>query len=141
MVDLPAALDAGPDDVREAEAVVARLTAPAGSVAAALAADLAAGLDGRALMITATGEAATLAQDHWQTTLAARGLDVVAVAAPGVARIHLHDDPGSAHGYAGSGDAVLVGEVIGQGTSAAARYASLAAVADALGTALTAGGA
>ena len=86
-------------------------------------------------------EAATLAQDHWRTTLAARGGDVVAAAAPGVARIHLHDGPGAAQGYAGSGDAALVGEVIGQGGSTAARYASLAAVADALGVVLAAGGA
>ena len=73
MIDLPAELDAGPDDVREAAAVVARLTAPGASVASALAADLAAGLDGRPLMITAYGEAATLAQNHWRTTLAACG--------------------------------------------------------------------
>jgi hypothetical protein len=89
------------------------------------------------------GEAAA---SHWVAVLGAAGLAASAGGDPGSAplsvRIHLHGhNPGRA-GYAGfaadESAGALVGEVIGQGNSAAARFCSLAAVGDALAADLAA---
>lgn len=139
MIDLPPDLVAGPEDRAEAEAVAARIGGQ-GSVAAALGRDLAEGVKGRDILLTATGEASRLAAEYWVAAIRAAG--AVAYETNGglgvdVARIHLHDEVGTPLGYSpGDPSTELVGEVIGQGTSAAARYKSLVVVAEAFVTEL-----
>lgn len=149
MVELPSELAAGREDRAEAETIVARIGG-VDSVATALATDLAAGVAGRDVVITASGDIGHLVTANWATTIGSAGVRVHEASGQfgaDVARIHLHSQPVAGSGYflggpnrpdedtAGSlGD--LVGEVFGQGTSPSARYASLATVAAALASQL-----
>jgi len=139
MIDLPSVLMAGPEDRAEAEAVVARIGGPA-SVAAALGRDLAEGIKGRPIRLTATGEVGRLAAEYWVAAIRAAGAatdETNEEPCVDVARIHLHDEAGVPLGYSPADPSTeLVGEVIGQGTSAAARYKSLVIVAEAFVSAL-----
>lgn len=149
MVELPVELGAEPADIAEAEIVVARISGP-GSVAAALAHDLAEGVGGRDVVLTASGDVGHMAAEYWATTMRAAGVVVREIAGGtgnDVARVHLHGEvrgtgaysPGaldSLDGPDGPVSGSLVGEVISQGNSPAARYASLAAVAEALAAVL-----
>jgi len=146
MIELPAELVAAPDDREEAAAVVARIAGPNGSVVAALAHDLVDGVAGRPVTVTATDEIAVLAAAYWMSALNSAGANVGGhtSASPSPARIHLHGEVAVGSGYPGAdvlhdGPWDLVGEVVAQGESAAARYLSLVAIADAVVRALTAG--
>jgi hypothetical protein len=149
MIELPGELAASPQDRAEAEGIVARFGGGS-SVAASLAEDLADAVRGREIAISASGDIGRIAAGYWARTLGAAG--AVIAKAPGDGRgtpalIHLHGGVTGAVGYsptgrpqAGTDDAArageLVGEVIAQGVSAAARYVSLATVADALAAVL-----
>jgi hypothetical protein len=121
------------------------MTEPGDAVVTGLANDLAAAIKGTPVRITAAGGTASEAAEYWRTVLQSAGL-VVLGAREGEsaksARIHLHDEAVAPTSYSATGLAPgevssdLVGEVIGQGESAADRYASLIAVADALADAL-----
>lgn len=133
MVDLPDGLLASSAELAEARTLVGRIAGAADSVAAALAQDLADGIGGRPVVITASGTVGELAADHWRRLLIAAGFSMAADVAPGAARIHLHSERAAA-GYSFDriedlDGADLVGEVVAQGASDAARYASLVAVA------------
>ncbi len=115
------------------------------AVVAELAQDLAEGIRGRRVRITASGDIGRQAADHWRAVLRAAGVVVLgpqAVESEGSARIHLHDEPAAGTSYSATGLALeelsrdLVGEVVGQGDTAADRYDLLIAVADALAGAL-----
>ncbi|MCP3976153.1 MAG: hypothetical protein GY720_16855 [bacterium] len=138
MVDLPPQIDASAGDKAEAEAVAARIDGP-GSVAAALAADIADGIGDRDLVLTATGAVGRLAAQYWEASLGSAGVGIHNLhdsPTAGAAWVHLHGE-GAANLVVGDlSDGDLVGEVIGQGTSAAARYSSLTIVADALAAAM-----
>ena len=114
---------------------------PDDTVVQNLAGDLAGGLLGKPVRITASGETATEAADYWRKVLAACGLTVLG---PGQreseesARIHLHEGPAAATSYSATGLAPadmsqdMVGEVVGLGETAADRLSSLITVADAV---------
>ena len=117
------------------------MTESGDTVVVELARDLAGGLRGRQVRITASGEMAQEAAAYWRQMLSSSGLAVLGLVEDeleGSARIHLHDEARSATSYSATGLALeelsrdLVGEVIGLGESAADRYSSLIAVADAV---------
>ncbi len=139
MVELPPEIESDSRDRAEAEAVVARIGG-ADSVVTALAADLADGIAGRDLVVTASGDLGSLAARYWSATIRSAGVvvyDAGDVAAPGSAQIHLHAGSGDVESVvADSAGADLIGQVVSQGTSPAARYSSLATVAQAVAAAL-----
>ena len=140
MAELPAGIPATAADLDEAASWVTRITAGEPSLLGELAADLAAGIRARPLLITAADELAAHAAGYWLDTLRRSGVAAHFASedlpAGDLARIHLHGSTIAAADYPGAvideagGD--LVGEVIGQGSSAAARYRTLAAAGDAL---------
>jgi hypothetical protein len=110
-----------------------------------LARDLAEGIGGRALRITASGDVAREAAGYWRKVLAPTGLVVLGPGEPDSAesaRIHLHGEVGAPTSYSATGLALeelshdLVGEVVGRGATAADRYSSLIAVGDAVADAV-----
>ena len=118
---------------------------PDAAAVPALARDLAEGIGGRALRITASGDVAREAVGYWRQVLAPTGLVVLAPGEPDSvesARIHLHDEVGAPTSYSATGLALedmspdLVGEVVGRGDTAADRYSSLIAVGDAVADAV-----
>jgi hypothetical protein len=140
MLELPAGMPASDSDLEEAAAVVGAITAGEPSLVGEMVADLAAGIRSRPLLITAADELAEQAAGYWIQALRRVGIEAHRHASPGLqvdlARIHLHGSNIAAADYAGAviddagGD--LVGEMIAQGRSAAARYQTLAVSGDAL---------
>jgi hypothetical protein len=143
MTDLHASIDATASDLVEAHGVVAKLTQATSSpsVAGVLGLDLADAFRGRALAITAGEPIANAAAEYWTAVLTATGVDVVTEGHAAV-RIHLSAETAPTRSYPVAVTADkntgprLVGEVFGQGVSAAARYLSLVAVGDAVAEAL-----
>ena len=140
MGELPAGVAASDADLAEAASLVDAITAGDPSLVSELVADLATGVRSRPLLITAADELAGQAADHWLRVLAAAGIEAHRTAAgqppAGLARVHLHGSNITAEDYPGAvidaAGGELVGEVIGQGHSAAARYLTLAVFAEAL---------
>jgi len=139
LTGLPATADADESDLAEAAAIVADLGAGPTSLLDSLVDDLVAGMRGRPVAVTADDDLAELAAAQWRDRLTAREIAVLApdgALGDDAARVHLHGGSRAAAQYCGAphdnlgGD--LVGEIFGQGESAAARYRSLVAVGDAL---------
>jgi hypothetical protein len=140
MLELPVGMAASEADLEEAASLVQAITSGQPSVIGELVADLAAGIRSRPLLVTAADDLAGQAVNYWLAALRQAGIEARGLADPGpaagIARIHLHGSTIAAADYAGAvsddagGD--LVGEVIGQGVSAAARYQTLAISGDAL---------
>lgn len=144
MIEIPADIEATPAEIDEATEIVSLIAGSGESVAAALARDLAAGIGARPVRITFDDLVGAAAASYWVSVLSAAGIEAATgehppLAAP-PARIHLHGHSAARAGYAGhaadESAGLLVGEVIGQGHSAAARFCSLAAVGDALAAGL-----
>jgi len=140
MLETPAGAPASPADMQEAASLVEAITAGEHSVVDELVADLAAGIRSRPLVVTAADELAAQAAEYWLDSLLRAGVAALQSAdtVPGdaAARIHLHGGNSAAADYAGAvidgAGGELVGDVIGQGRSAVARYQTLAVVGDAL---------
>lgn len=144
MIDLPPSITASVEDRAETEQVLGRILGE-DSVVESLAADLAEAIAGCTIAITAVDDVALEAAHHWRAALLAAGATVAHANRPdgATARIHLHGWLGSPYasevvaGEKALGE--LVGEVIGQGRSKAARYSSLVSVADSVADALVTG--
>ena len=144
MIEIPAGIEATPAEIDEATEVVSLIAGSGESVAAALARDLATGIGRLPVRITFDDTVGAAAASYWVSVLTAAGIEAAigenSPFATPPARIHLHGHRAGRAGYAGlaadESAGLLVGEVMGQGHSAAARFCSLAAVGDALATGL-----
>ena len=134
MIEIAPALRPTPADEAEASRILEWLGSADPSVLEELAADIVAAAAGRPVRLTASGDAGRLALDYWVAGLQ----QTIGVSADEASpRIHLHgrDEPGGGYS-AGSqidpADSALIAEVVAQGESAAAKYVSLVATADAV---------
>lgn len=145
MLELPAGMPASDSDLEEAASVVDAITTGEPSLVGEIVADLAVGIRSRPLLITAADDLADQAAGYWIQALRRAGIEAHRETAtrPGrdLARIHLHGSNIAPADYAGAviddagGD--LVGEMIAQGRSVAARYQTLAVSGEALAAELS----
>ena len=134
MIEIAAALQPTPADEAEARRILEWLAASNPSVLDELAADIVDAAAGQPVRVTASGAAGRAALEYWVAGLN----DTLGVSAdPARPRIHLHGTGAASSGYsagssADAADSALIAEVVAQGESAAAKYVSLVAAADAV---------
>jgi len=139
MIEVPANIEATPEQISRAAELVAVLTAADG-VIPALARDLGEALSGQVVIVSADPGIAEAAAGQWSAALAGSGIETYLTGdAAATARVHLYGHAAAHDGYSAESDdgVPLTGEVIGQGDTDVARYMTLVAVGDAVAMAVS----